>query len=140
MRIKHTLAAIVVGTAIVLTAPFASAGRSSYQCVVSTELHLNESGRLRPYPNPLHLGARFSVDRRNGNLVGPEGFPWTFADAVTSVHAQGNSDNSFVASYLSQARAGGVFLTVLRVVEFAPGATKPFLAMSEGSVYAGVCE
>jgi hypothetical protein len=134
------IAVLCLFTSLALIALPGSAAPTSYNCIVSTELHLRDDGTLRPYPQPLVIGSRFSVDRRTGELVGPGGRPWSFAESVTSLHAPGNSDNSFVASYVGPMKGGEVHFTLLRIEEFFKSPRKPFIAVSGRVVYSGLCD
>jgi hypothetical protein len=119
---------------------FAWAGLLSYQCVITTEINLQDDGKLRPFQRPIVLNKRFSIDRRNGALVGPEGAPWTFMDSTASLLATGNNANSFVATYTASSAGSGVHFTAIRVVEFNPNRLKPFVAISGSTVHSGLCE
>jgi hypothetical protein len=116
------------------------AGSQSYQCSITEETHLAANGQMKPYPKPLALGKRFAIDRNSGALAEPDLAFWAPTDAVVTVLAKGNKDNSFVATYVAQAAKVGVHSTVVRVEEFAPTANKPFLVVSGASIYSGLCE
>ena len=135
------LARLVVAAVLTLSSfELAWAGLLSYQCVITTEINLQDDGKLRPYQRPIALNKRFSIDRRNGAIVGPEGVPWTFQDSTASLLAAGNGGNAFVATYTAPSAGGGVHFTVIRVEEFNPNRLKPFVAISSGTVHSGLCE
>lgn len=119
--------------------PLATAGPTGYDCTVSTELHLDH-GELKTFPRPLELGKRFSVHRASGLLVESSPSFWSPRDATTTVLAHGNFQNSFIATYVAPSGGGGVHATTLRIEEFAPSDEKPFLLVSGGGVYAGICK
>lgn len=118
----------------------AMAGATGYSCVVSHEIHLDESGLLKAYPRPLEVGKKFAVNRSTGALTEVSASFWSSSDAQVSVHAKGNSENSFVASYVAPSAENGVNFTLLRIEEHAASYKKPFLLSSGAGVYSGVCE
>lgn len=116
------------------------AGATGYDCTVEAELALGDDGRLASYPRPLTIGHRFIFDRRTGLLVQSDNALVIFPDSEVVVRASGNLSNAFVVTYLSRAAGGGVHAAMLRVVEFAPGAKKPFVMLNGGTVHAGTCQ
>jgi hypothetical protein len=133
-------ALLFVLSTIVFYPIHAIAGTTGYNCVVLQELHLDENGLLKPYPNPLELGKKFSVSRTTGALVEQNASFWSPRDAKIFLHAVGNSENSFIVGYVAPSGGGGAHVTQLRIEEFTKGKVKPFMLTSGASVYSGTCE
>ena len=116
------------------------AAPAGYQCKVEAELHVDHAGMLFPYPRPLALGKSFSIHRDSGQLMEDTASFWSPTNAKTEVLARGNRDNSFVVTYVAPSAGGGVHATLLQIQEFHPGPLKPFLLVSGGGIYSGVCK
>lgn len=136
MNIRQYGLALVVA----LFATGVVAGTNGYQCVVSTEAELQGDGALGKPRKISALGKKFAVDRRNGALVEPDGEYWSFGGSSAVVLSKGNSENSFVSVTTSPARETGVHATFVRVQEYEQGKLKPFIVVTGGVVYTGVCE
>lgn len=118
----------------------ANAGPNSYQCTVVEELFVQSNGALSRYRKPAAIGQRFAVNRHTGAIVGPESGYWSIGSAEPAVLARGDSDNSFVSTLIGTARNNGVHATFLRIHEFDESSKKPFIVMSHGTVFSGLCE
>ena len=116
------------------------AGTSSYQCMISEQLQLQDDGRLLRPSNAWLIGKRFSIDRATGRIVGPEGGFWSAADSKFTVLATGNDRNSFKVQIAWPAASNGMHLTVISVDEFVKSMPKPFLAISGSEASSGLCE
>jgi hypothetical protein len=119
---------------------FVYAGSNGYQCVIATEAQLQTSGHLAKPMQKSALGKRFSIDRRTGTLIEPDGEHWTFGGNDSSVIANGNKDNSFMALNVSPAAGGGSHATFVIVNEYENVIKKPFILVTGALVYTGTCE
>lgn len=134
--LKSPLLWIIFG----LATQSASAAVNGYQCLISEQLLLEENGALKRPPEPYLIGQRFAVDRNTGRIVGPEQGMWQFDNHKITVLARGNADNSFIVDSVGPSHGDGVHATHLRIVEFAPSKSKPFVVLSGSLVASGVCE
>lgn len=132
---KHwcTMACSIVALAFPHPAAPATA---AYTCKVVHVFDLADDASLRQSGFEKGMkGSSFSVSRVTGEIVG-EVVPTLMASSTRVVN-HGSAENSFktVADFEGQVQ-------ILEVQEFAPGASKPFIALSMGGagVVTGECE
>jgi hypothetical protein len=114
----------------------ATAATSDYQCQVLAELSLEKSGLLSPYPKPIYLGRKFSVDRLSGSIVGE---PLTNRGARISVLDAGGNGQAYKVMSVWSSSNGLANVTYLEVRDFEEGSEKPFVGAVGGTVFSGTC-
>lgn len=113
------------------------AGPSEYVCTIKQELSVDDDGKLTPYKNPIESGNTFAIDRRSGKIIGR---PFNNSTArEVQVVTQGSGTRNF--EVLSASSPTGKATTDLVIVqEWEKGHMKPFVGLSSGTVYSGLCK
>jgi hypothetical protein len=114
------------------------AGPNAYQCKIVQVVTLSAKGVTEPATNLFGdlVGARFSIDRRSGAMIGLPFDTRYWPDVV--VLDPGSSDQSYKA--LIKSRGPNVNVMYIYVKEYHKGPLKPFLGSSDDNVYSGLCE
>lgn len=101
---------------------------------------LGNSGELKRPPKPYLIGQRFAIDRRTGQVVGPELAMWSHPGTKFRVMGRGDSKSYFVLVGIEQGAEDTAHFTFIKVTEFADGPAKPFTINSGSSVTSGICK
>lgn len=136
--IKAKIRYFSVLSLVFLSSRICYAGPTSYQCTFMEEYQL-EDGQLILNKDAKIIGENFSVDRNTGNAITPVSAIWPHSESRVTVLSHGNTENSFVVTYVSNARNGGVFLASLRIEEYTESSKKPFVVLANYYVYTGFC-
>ena len=125
-------------SSLMLLAPMLClAGPFEYVCAINQEFVVNKDGDLRQYKKPIAVGNSFAIDRRTGRVVGR---PFTNTTA-SKVEIITRGDHARHFEVLSASSPIGKATTDLIVVEeWQKGPNKPFVGLSAGTVYSGVCK
>lgn len=116
------------------------AGVFTYQCTVIDQFSLNDQGTLRKFDNPTYKNKNFSIDRKTGVVVGPEGALWVFKDSKFTLLSAGGVEDNFHSMAIVKNAIGVVFVSNFVVQEFTPGISKPFMVTIGAGGHTGLCE
>ena len=109
----------------------------NYQCSITEELFLEDTGELKRPPNPDFIGQRFSVDRQSGKILSPDSALWQINGYKIMHLANGDANYAFT---VISADSSGSFSSVLRINEFNDQKRKPFTLLSGSQIFSGLCE
>jgi hypothetical protein len=71
------------------------AGVFTYQCTVIDQFALADDGKVGKASKPTYEGSEFSIDRKTGVVIGPEGALWSFKDSKFSLLSSGSTEDNF---------------------------------------------
>lgn len=139
--IKHFAFAILISSLSGTTL----AGEFAYTCEVSHVYFEKVNGSLKAYPNSelekLVKKSSFSVSRETGSLTGNSTSLDTSLAKSTQVINSGSKENYFVAVADFGVFENGTHpYQLLKIMEFQPGAMKPFFLMGDLGIVTGICK
>ena len=123
---------------VALVGSDAFAGKNAYQCTVTNQYELEDSGALSDWDTGMHLGETFAVDRITGVVVG-ESFNTNLATTIQVLQLALKPGNAWRAFY-HVTGPYGTYSALLTVFEFKDQAKKPFIWAGSLWISTGLCD
>jgi hypothetical protein len=132
---KFFLAPVIAMTALISIESIAAS--NFYQCHVTGDAHIKNSGALDVLRNSSRVGQQFAVMRDTGEVLGD------VMDSLRNpkVIALGSQSNAYKVIWEQEAAgSNGVFVDYLSIDESVKGKRKPFGFFSGSLLLTGYCE